>query len=61
MKKMKLFIPLLFVLVALTSSCCQKCTGPFGLSVDICRSEYDTQTDYENAIAALEIGGYTCQ
>lgn len=61
MNRIKLIFPVLLVIVLTASSCCQKCTGPFGISVDICRGEYDTQTDYENALAAMELAGYNCQ
>lgn len=61
MKKVLLTLSLVITLGLSMSSCCKRCTGPFGIQVDICRNEYDTETDYNNAIVAMEIGGYNCQ
>jgi hypothetical protein len=55
MKNLKLVLLSVVALTVVSCSPCVTCTSPTDTSEQICREDFETQDDYENAINALEL------
>ncbi len=61
---MKKLFPVFLLVVAFGATSCQKCVEcdncPLGISGDACMDEFDSKSDYEQAIADAEALGCDC-
>lgn len=62
MKKIFYFISIM-VLSSSFYACerCAKCTHAILNDSEICRENFDSEQDYQDAISAVEVIGYNCQ
>jgi len=60
MKKIILSISAIFVIAVSMSSCCKTCSKTGQNSVQVCRNNYNTEEDYNNAAAYYTLAGYSC-
>jgi hypothetical protein len=64
MKKGIIGIVALIALSFSASSCCKTCTHSnpsVFVDTQVCEKNYNSTADYNSAVAALEIVGYTCK
>jgi len=61
MKTSKIYLAFVLGLGLVLASCeCKKCTKENENSVDVCRNNYDSQSDYEDAVTGYQLMGYGC-
>jgi|JI10StandDraft_1071094.scaffolds.fasta_scaffold1584555_2 hypothetical protein len=61
MKKMMLVVSVMFVVAGSLSSCCKTCTKPGQNNITVCRDNYSSEADYNDAIAVYTLLGYDCK
>ncbi len=55
-------VVLIFVIVFIFSSCnqCQNCTID-GVTSEVCKDDFDSNSDYQDALSSLEENGADCK